>query len=212
MRTPVVISAAFLLALTACSEQQKSETTKAPAPAATENKASEPATTPAPTATAPEEPDKAPVSTAKDTETLTNEACLAAVIKETNEREVEVLSNEYSEANTLVMVGVGANRATWRCLVSNTGQVAEVMFDESDSGGDSEPEPDASPAGDLADFVGAKGGQAEMGLNNKGYQLARTEGLTAYWWNEGSGNCARIVTADGRYQSIDMVPPADCGQ
>jgi hypothetical protein len=207
-RTPIVISAAFLLALSACSEQ-KSETSKAPAPAATENKAGEPAATaPAPAATAPE----APATMAKDTETVTNEACLAAVAKETNESDVEVLSNEFSEANTLVMVGVGANRATWRCLVSNTGQVAEVMFDGSDSGGVSEPEPDASPAGDLADFVGAKGGQAEMGLNNKGYQLARTEGLTAFWWNAGSGSCARIVTADGRYQSIDMVSPADCGQ
>jgi hypothetical protein len=95
-RTPAIFSAALLLALTACSEQ-KSETTKAPAPAATENKAAEPAAkAPAPAAKAPEAPAKAPASTAKDTETLTNDACLAAVAKETNESDVAVLSNEFS--------------------------------------------------------------------------------------------------------------------
>jgi len=41
------------------------------------------------------------------------------------------LSVEESEANTLVMVGVGPNRAPWKCLSKN-GAVAEVssMTDE----------------------------------------------------------------------------------
>ena len=63
---------------------------------------------------------------------------------------------------------------------------------------------------DLADFVGARAGQAELGLSNKGYELAHTEGLTGYWWNETSSTCARIVTNDGRYESIDTAPSSDC--
>ncbi|MEW9805727.1 SH3 domain-containing protein [Mesorhizobium sp. ZMM04-5] len=52
-------------------------------------------------------------------------ACLAAVRAQTN-NSVTVLSSEFSEANSMVMVGVGPNRAPWRCLVSR-GRVAEVM-------------------------------------------------------------------------------------
>jgi hypothetical protein len=55
-------------------------------------------------------------------------ACLAAVFKQTNNKDVTILSSEYSEASSLVMVGVGANRASWRCLASNDGVVSEVMF------------------------------------------------------------------------------------
>ena len=54
------------------------------------------------------------------------QACLAAVTNQTNNSDVAVMSNEFSEANSLVMIGVGANRAPWRCLVSNDGIVAEV--------------------------------------------------------------------------------------
>jgi hypothetical protein len=39
-----------------------------------------------------------------------------------------VLSSEFSQANTVVMIGVGSQRAPWRCLVSNSGVVQEVMF------------------------------------------------------------------------------------
>ena len=202
-RRAIILSASLLLALTACSEKKAEAPSE---PVATDSKSAQPAAkAPVPAAKTPEAPAE---TTAQDTETVTNDACLAAVKKETNESDLAVISNEFSEANTLVMVGVGANRAPWRCLVSNSGEVAEVMFEGSDSGG--VPEPVAG--NDLADFVGAKGGQAEMGLTNKGYELARTEGLTAFWWNAGSGACAKIVTADGRYQSIDMVSPNDCGK
>jgi hypothetical protein len=53
------------------------------------------------------------------------QACLQAVSIKTNNGEVMVLSTETSEANNVVIVGVGANRAPWRCLVSK-GVVAEV--------------------------------------------------------------------------------------
>lgn len=52
-------------------------------------------------------------------------ACLAAVGRQTGNA-VAVLSSSFSEANTEVIVGVGPDRAPWRCLV-NRGVVAEVM-------------------------------------------------------------------------------------
>ncbi len=39
----------------------------------------------------------------------------------------KVMSSEFSEANSLVMVGVGEQQSPWRCLVSNDGTVQEVM-------------------------------------------------------------------------------------
>ncbi len=56
--------------------------------------------------------------------TVNEQACLTAVASETGNT-VTVLSSEFSQANTLVMVGVGPDRAPWRCLVSD-GVVAEV--------------------------------------------------------------------------------------
>ena len=42
--------------------------------------------------------------------------------------DVKVVGTEYSEANVAVYMRVGANGAPWRCLVSNDGRGAEVMF------------------------------------------------------------------------------------
>jgi hypothetical protein len=53
------------------------------------------------------------------------QACLAATSQETNNGDVMVLSMETSEANNTVYVGVGPDRAKWKCLVKN-GQVAGV--------------------------------------------------------------------------------------
>ena len=54
------------------------------------------------------------------------QACLQAVSMKTNNGDVTLLRTETSEANNLVVVGVGPNKAPWRCLVSG-GVVAEVM-------------------------------------------------------------------------------------
>ncbi len=70
--------------------------------------------------------------------------------------------------------------------------------------------PALGSATDLTAFQGARAGQAEMGITNLGYELIRTEGLTAYWFNRSTGACARIVTGDGRYQSVTMLPAQDC--
>lgn len=54
-------------------------------------------------------------------------ACLGAVAAQTTGG-VEVVGSEFSQANNVVYMVVGPQRAPWRCLVSNDGQVAEVMF------------------------------------------------------------------------------------
>ncbi len=52
-------------------------------------------------------------------------ACEQAVAKQTNNPDVATLSSEMSQANTQVIIGVGPERARWRCLASG-GKVAEV--------------------------------------------------------------------------------------
>ncbi len=54
------------------------------------------------------------------------QACLQAVSQQTNNGEVVTLDTNTSEANNTVIVGVGAQKARWQCLVKN-GKVAGVM-------------------------------------------------------------------------------------
>lgn len=63
---------------------------------------------------------------------------------------------------------------------------------------------------DLTSFQGARAGQAEMGIQNLGYEAYRTEGLTTYWLNAEQNTCAEIITAEGRYESVKMIPATDC--
>ena len=70
--------------------------------------------------------------------------------------------------------------------------------------------PAVGSSSDLSAFEGARAGQAEMGIRNLGYELVRTEGLTAYWFNRSTGACARITTSDGRYSDVTMLPAQDC--
>ena len=79
-----------------------------------------------------------------------------------------------------------------------------------DSGSASAPSGGGGGAGDLADFVGARAGQAEGGLQARGYEFIRSAGLTSYWFNRATGSCAAITTADGRYSNITMLPAEDC--
>ena len=53
-------------------------------------------------------------------------ACLKAVSHKTNNNTVSVLEATSSEANNTVTVGVGSEKAKWRCLVKH-GKVADVM-------------------------------------------------------------------------------------
>ncbi|MEQ9688971.1 MAG: hypothetical protein RLO48_04500 [Bauldia litoralis] len=126
--------------------QSEAPAAEAPAPAEAEAPAT-PAEAPA------AEPQ--PQSTAGDTTTVTNDACLAAVKAETNESDVTVASNEFSEANTIVMLGVGANRAPWKCLVANDGTVQEITFTGDDSAGVPEQVQDEQPAASSSDVTQA---------------------------------------------------------
>ncbi|WP_111430732.1 hypothetical protein [Rhodobacteraceae bacterium DSL-40] len=65
-------------------------------------------------------------------------------------------------------------------------------------------------ASDLTPFEGARAGQAEMGIQSLGFRHIRSDGLTAYWLNPATGACAAIVTTEGRYSSVTMLPAGDC--
>ena len=145
-----LIAISLIVSLTACSEEASEVKDSAPA-AKTEDSASKPEPTPAPAAqteapaaesapapaatetpatpaaaqpaeqNAAADPEVAPGTPSKD-----EQVCLQAVSTETNNGDVVTLSVEESEANTLVMVGVGPNRAPWKCLAKD-GVVAEIM-------------------------------------------------------------------------------------
>lgn len=140
------IAIALVLGLAACSEEssevkdstpaaKKEDSASKPEPEAqTEAPAAEsqPAPAQAETPAAPagnqqvEEEEAADAEVVPGTPSKDEQACLQAVSTETNNGDVVTLSVEESEANTLVMVGVGPNRAPWKCLAKD-GVVAEVM-------------------------------------------------------------------------------------
>ncbi len=55
------------------------------------------------------------------------EACLVAVIAETNNPDVAVLGSEFSEEGTNVTVGVGPQRAPWQCIAHSEGTTSRPM-------------------------------------------------------------------------------------
>ena len=56
-------------------------------------------------------------------------ACMAAVNRQYGgkERELRVISSEFSQANSLVMIRADGER--WRCLVSNDGYVEDLSLE-----------------------------------------------------------------------------------
>lgn len=136
------LAIALVLGLAACSEESSEVKESAPA-AKKEDSASKPEPAAAPAtqtevpaaestpAPAQAETPAAPAGNqqaeekAADTASKDEEACLKAVATETS-NDVVTLSVDPSEANTIVMVGVGPNKAPWKCLAKD-GVVAEVM-------------------------------------------------------------------------------------
>jgi hypothetical protein len=59
--------------------------------------------------------------------TAAEQACLRDVTRETNNPDVVLLSSSYSEAGTEVIVGVGPQRARWRCIAYRDGTTAGIM-------------------------------------------------------------------------------------
>ena len=69
---------------------------------------------------------------------------------------------------------------------------------------------------DVADLLGARGGDGEFQMQARGYNLHHTAqsatSVYTYWWQGNSKKCVRVRTENGRYQQIDSVGNADCGQ
>jgi hypothetical protein len=59
--------------------------------------------------------------------TPAEQACLRDVTRETNNADVVLLSSSFSEAGTEVIVGVGPQRARWRCIAYRDGTTAGIM-------------------------------------------------------------------------------------
>lgn len=51
------------------------------------------------------------------------QACLLGVTRETNNPDVVLLGSEFSQAGTLVRIGVGPARAPWQCIAYADGSV-----------------------------------------------------------------------------------------
>ena len=58
--------------------------------------------------------------------TAAEQACLRDVTRETNNADVVLLSS-FAEAGTEVIVGVGPQRARWRCIAYRDGSTAGIM-------------------------------------------------------------------------------------
>ena len=69
---------------------------------------------------------------AAGTPTPAEQACLRDVTRATNNPDVALLSSSFSEAGTEVIVGVGPQRARWRCIAYRDGSTAgiESLTDE----------------------------------------------------------------------------------
>lgn len=68
----------------------------------------------------------------------------------------------------------------------------------------------------LDDLVGARAGQAENTVQNRGYRFVRGERGNdrsyTYWWNADRRQCVTIATMNGRYDSITPTTAPDCRQ
>jgi hypothetical protein len=76
--------------------------------------------------TATQLPDRVPVGQA--TPNAAERACLAAVSRDNGNAEVTLLGSEFSQAGTLVRVGVGPARAPWQCIASADGTSGGIMY------------------------------------------------------------------------------------
>lgn len=66
--------------------------------------------------------------TVATTPNAAEQACLASVSRTANNGDVVLLGSEFSEAGTSVRVGVGENRAPWKCIAYSDGTTAGVEF------------------------------------------------------------------------------------
>lgn len=157
----------------------------------------------------------APGGSQPGTPSAAEQACLAAVTRESNNPDVVLLGSAPAQAGTNVRVGVGPQRAAWSCTAYRDGTTGDIFFMGGENDGSSAPpsnagRPQAGSETDLSDFQGARAGQAEGGIRALGYEAVRSEGLTTWWFNRSTGACAQITTSNGRYSEVIMLPAQDC--
>lgn len=72
----------------------------------------------------------------------------------------------------------------------------------------------AQNAADVEDLVGARAAGGETQLLSRGYELRQTNTVRdqkfTFWWNERTGRCISVATANGRYDAIIGVPAGNC--
>ena len=61
------------------------------------------------------------------TPSLAEQACLRDVTRTTNNPDVVLLDSSFSQASTEVIVGVGPQRARWRCIGYEDGTTTGIM-------------------------------------------------------------------------------------
>ena len=133
-------------------------------------------------------------------------ACMAAVNRQYGGNYgVRVISSEYSEANSLVMVAGGPNRERWRCLVSNDGVVQDLSLAQG--------KPAAGPSSS-GDLVGMRAGSldAEMagrGFKNVGGYQSDNSSFTT-WWNANTRECLSVETRQGRVAKAETIAEGNC--
>jgi hypothetical protein len=60
------------------------------------------------------------------------------------------------------------------------------------------------------DLIGARAGQGENSLRNRGYALDHTDGGVQYWWDARDRECISLFIDNGRYDTIDRRPDSEC--
>ena len=63
---------------------------------------------------------------ATTTPSTEEQACLRDVTRSTNNPDVVLLSSQFSQAGTQVIVGVGEKRARWSCIGYSDGTTADI--------------------------------------------------------------------------------------
>jgi ABC-type uncharacterized transport system auxiliary subunit len=66
-------------------------------------------------------------TTVATTPSLAEQGCLRDVSATTNNGDVAILESNFSEAGTEVIVGVGPDRARWRCIGYSDGATAGIQ-------------------------------------------------------------------------------------
>ncbi|MDX2229780.1 MAG: hypothetical protein NW220_09095 [Leptolyngbyaceae cyanobacterium bins.349] len=72
------------------------------------------------------------------------------------------------------------------------------------------------PVPGLNDLVGARAGQAEQTVTQRGYEFRNSRQMAdssfTYWMEKGTGNCVAIRTTEGRYGAIVYTSDRDCNR